>query len=45
MIPGEPSDTDVSVIFKRDAAGRVDRLDYNLVRNRGVSFSRRSDRS
>jgi D-aminopeptidase len=45
VIPGEPSDTDVSLIFRRDAGGRVDRFDYNLSRNRGVTFVRRGDRS
>jgi CubicO group peptidase (beta-lactamase class C family) len=41
VIPGEPSDTDVTLVFRRAPDGRVDRFDYNLVRNRGVTFLRR----
>lgn len=41
VIPGEPSDTDVSLMFRRGPDGQVERFDYNLVRNRGVTFVRR----
>ncbi len=44
VIPGEPSDTDVSLIFRRDAAGQVAGFAYNLARTRGVAFRRCDDR-
>ncbi|HEY1426218.1 MAG TPA: hypothetical protein VGF50_06055, partial [Caulobacteraceae bacterium] len=42
VIPGEPSDTDVSMIFRRDAAGAISGFDYNLSRFRGAWFERQS---
>jgi CubicO group peptidase (beta-lactamase class C family) len=41
VIPGEPSDTDVSLLFRRSADGVVSGFDYNLSRTRGVRFDRR----
>ncbi len=41
IIPGEPSDTDMTMIFRRNVAGRVSRLEYNTSRTRGVAFERR----
>jgi CubicO group peptidase (beta-lactamase class C family) len=43
VIPGEPNDTDVSLIFRRDVRGRVAGFDYNLSRTRGVAFRRLDD--
>ena len=40
IIPDEPGDADMTVIFRRDAAGRVGRLEYNTSRTRGVVFER-----
>lgn len=43
VIPGEPSDTDVSLLFHRGPDGRVERFEYNLARNRAVAFVRLAD--
>jgi hypothetical protein len=40
VIPGEPSDTDVTLQFQRGSDGGVASFDYNLSRNRGVRFTR-----
>jgi D-alanyl-D-alanine carboxypeptidase len=40
VIAGEPSDTDVTIIFRRDSEGRTIGFDYNLSRTRGVRFER-----
>ena len=42
MIPGEPSDTDMTVLFRRNEAGQVTHLEYNTSRTRNVAFERQT---
>ncbi len=44
VIPGDDSDTDVSLLFRRDATGAITGFAYNLSRTRGVVFRRLEQR-